>query len=189
MYSLCIHHPFRNVMIKILSLVVFVVTILSACATAVSVHSRPAGALISSKNESLGISPVRISLDSEIGQSFQKSSDSCYEAPSFTAHWASGAVASSPVSLLCQGRDGNYKIFIRRPANAPDLKKDLDAANTPEAVMARRREFMMENHLGGSHYSDNENPDMPSNVVSLDDLENVGHLWKERDSIQVGPNN
>ena len=55
--------------------------------------------------------------------------------------------------------------------------------------MARRREFMMENHLGGSHSSDNENPDMPSNVVSLDDLENVGRMWKERDSIQVGPNN
>lgn len=176
-------------MIKILSLVVFVVSILSACATAVSVHSRPAGALISSKNESLGISPVRISLDSEIGKSFQKSSDGCYEAPSFTAHWASGVMVSSPASLLCRGRDGNYKIFIRRPANAPGLKQDLDAANTPAAVMARRREFMMENHLGGSNYSDNENPDMPSNAVSLEDLEYVGHLWKERNSIQVGPNN
>jgi len=168
---------------------VFVASILSACATAVSVHSRPAGALISSKNENLGISPVRISLDSELGQSFQKSGDGCYEAPSFTAHWASGAVASSPASLLCRWRDGNYKIFIRRPANAPDLKKDLDAANTPEAVKARRREYMMENHLGGSNYSDNENPNLPSNVLSLDDLENVGRMWKERDSIQVGPNN
>ncbi len=168
---------------------VFVVSILSACATSVSVHSRPAGALISSKNQNLGISPVRISLDSEIGQSFQKSGDSCYETPSFTARWASGAVASSSASLLCRGRDGNYKIFIRRPAHAPDLKKDLDAANTPEAVMARRREFMMENHLGGSHYSDNDNPDMPSNVLSIDDLENVGRVWKERDSIQIGPNN
>ena len=168
---------------------VFVVSILSACATSVSVHSRPAGSLISSKNENLGISPVRISLDSEIGQSFQKSGDGCYEAPSFTARWASGVVASSSASLLCRGRDGNYKIFIRRPANAPALKKDLDAANTPEAVMARRREFMMENHLGGSHYSDNDNPDMPSNVLSIDDLENVGRMWKERDSIQIGPNN
>jgi hypothetical protein len=168
---------------------VFVASILSACATAVSVHSRPAGALISSKGENLGISPVRISLDSEIGQSFQKSGDGCYEAPSFTAHWASGAVASSPASLLCRGRDGNYKIFIRRPANAPDLKKDHDAANTPEAVMARRREYMMENHLGGSNYSDNENPDLPSNVLSIDDLENVARIWKERDSIQIGPNN
>lgn len=176
-------------MIKTLTLMVFVVSILSACATAVSVHSRPAGALISSKNENLGISPVRISLDSEVGQSFQKSGDGCYEAPSFTAHWASGAVASSPASLLCRGHDGNYKIFIRRPANAPDLKKDLDAANTPEAVMARRREYMMENHLGGSNYSDNENPNLPSNALSLDDLENVGRMWKERDSIQVGPNN
>ena len=168
---------------------VFVASILSACATAVSVHSRPAGALISSKDENLGISPVRISLDSEIGQSFQKSSDGCYEAPSFTAHWASGAVASSPASLLCRGRDGNYKIFIRRPANAPDLKKDHDAANTPEAVMARRREYMMENHLGGPNYSDNENPNLPSNVLSIDDLENVARIWKERDSIQIGPNN
>ncbi|BDT79423.1 MULTISPECIES: hypothetical protein [Polynucleobacter] len=176
-------------MIKILSLMVFVVSILSACATSVSVHSRPAGALISSNNQNLGISPVRISLDSEIGQSFQKSGEGCYEAPSFTAHWASGAVASSPESLLCRGRDGNYKIFIRRPANAPGLKKDLAAANTPEAVMARRREFMMENHLGGSNYVDNDNPDMPSNVVSLDDLENLGREWKERDSIQVGPSN
>lgn len=176
-------------MIKILSLMVFVASLLSACATTVSVHSRPAGALISGKNEQLGISPVRVSLDSEIGQSFQKSGDGCYEAPSFTAHWASGAVASSPASLLCRGRDGNYKIFIRRPANAPGLKKDLDAAQTPEAVMARRREFMMENHLGGSHYSDNENPDMPSNVLSLDDVENVGRMWKARDSLQVGPNN
>ena len=176
-------------MIKTLSLMVFVASMLSACATAVSVHSRPAGALISSKNENLGISPVRISLDSEIGQSFQKSGEGCYEAPSFTAHWASGAVASSPVSLLCRGRDGNYKIFIRRPANAPDLKKDLNAANTPEAVMARRREYMMENHLGGSNHADNENPNLPSNVLSLDDLENVGRMWKERDLIQVGPNN
>jgi hypothetical protein len=176
-------------MIKIASLMVFVASILSACATAVSVHSRPAGALISSKDENLGISPVRISLDSEIGQSFQKSSDGCYEAPSFTAHWASGAVASSPASLLCRGRDGNYKIFIRRPANAPDLKKDHDAANTPEAVMARRREYMMENHLGGPNYSDNENPNLPSNVLSIDDLENVARIWKERDSIQIGPNN
>ena len=176
-------------MIRILPLVIFAASILSACATAVSVHSRPAGALISSKNQNLGISPVRISLDSEIGQSFQKSGDGCFEAPSFTAHWASGAVASSPASLLCRGRDGNYKIIIRRPANAPDLKKDLDAANTPEAVMARRREFMMENHLGGSHNSDNENPNLPSNAVSLDDLENLGRMWKERDSIQIGPNN
>lgn len=168
---------------------VIVVSILSACATAVSVHSRPAGALISSKNQNLGVSPVLISLDSEIGQSFKKSGESCYEAPSFTAHWASGAVASSPESLLCRRNDGNYKIFIRRPANAPGLKKDLAAANTPEAVMARRREFMMENHLGGSNYVDNDNPDMPSNALSIDDLENVGRIWKDRDSIQVGPNN
>ena len=176
-------------MIKILSLMVLVVTILSACATAVSVHSMPAGASISSKNENLGISPVRITLDSEIGQTFQKSGDGCYEAPSFTARWLSGAVASSSTSLLCRGRDGNYKIFIRRPANTPGLKKDLEAANSPEAVMARRREFMMENHLGGSNRADNESPNMPSNVLSIDDLENVSRVWRERDLIQVGPNN
>jgi hypothetical protein len=47
---------------------------------------------------------------------------------------------------------------------------------------------MMENHLGGSQYSDNENPNLPSNALSLDDLESLGRMWKERDSIQIGPN-
>jgi len=169
---------------KIFPLTVLLASLLSACAGSVSVHSRPAGALISSKNETLGISPVRVTFDSEIGQSFQKSGDDCYQAPSFTAHWASGAVASSPASLLCRGRDGNYKIFIRRPAHAPDLKKDLDAANTPAALMARRREYMMEYHPGGLMPTDDPDP----NYVTVDDIENVGRMVEDRKSLQVGPN-
>lgn len=137
-------------MIKILTQIVFVTLVLTACASSISVHSRPEGALISSKNVTLGVSPVRIGLDSEIGQSFQKSGDDCFEVPSFTAHWASGAMASSPSSQLCQGPDGNYRIFISRPVNAPDLKKDLDAANQREEVLARRREARAMNDVANS---------------------------------------
>lgn len=170
---------------KTLPLTFLTALLLSACAGSVSVHSRPEGALISSKNETLGISPVRIALDSEIGQSFQKSGDGCYEHPLFTARWASGATAESPTSLLCRGRDGNYKIFIRRPAHAPDLKKDLNAASTPEAVMARRRAYMMEYHPDRSNPSDATDPDVPDGYLSIDDVENLGHLIKDRNSAEI----
>jgi hypothetical protein len=132
---------------RILSLAVLAASLLSACVSSISVHSRPEGALISSNNQTIGVSPIRFGLDSDLGQSFRKFPDGCYEAPPFSAHWASGAVAKSIPNPVCQGPDGNYRIFISRPANAPDLKKDLDAANQREEVLARKRQARAMNNL------------------------------------------
>jgi len=170
---------------KILYLTVLVVPLLSACAGEVSVHSRPEGALISANNKTLGISPVLIPLDSEADLSFQKSGDGCYGHPLFTAHWASGAVATSTDSPLCRNKGGNYQIFIRRPAHAPDLKRDLNAANTPEAVIARRRAYMMKHHPDNTNPSDVNDPDMSDGYLSADDVEYLGRIWEARDSTVI----
>ena len=135
---------------RILPLVVLATSLLSACVSSISVHSRPEGALITSNNQTIGVSPIRIGLDSDIGQSFRKFPDGCYETPPFTAQWASGAIATSPANPICQGPDGNYRIFISRPASAPDLKKDLDAANQREEVLARRRQARAMNNLAAA---------------------------------------
>lgn len=172
-------------MIKIIPLTIVSTLILSACAGVVAVHSRPEGALISANNQSLGISPVLIPLDSEGALSFQKSGEGCYEHPLFTVHWASGAVATSPTSLMCRDRNGNYKIIIQRPAHVPDLKKDLNAAKTPEAVMARRRAYMMKYHPDRSNPSDNNDPDMTDGYVSVDEIEDAGRLWEDRGSTVI----
>lgn len=135
---------------KILPLAILAATILSACAGTIVVHSTPEGALISSDKQSLGVSPYRIDINPDISKTLPKTEDGCYGAPPFTAHWASGAVASSPVTPLCQGLDGNYRITIRRPVDAPDLKKDLEAANQREDVLARRREAQAINNVATS---------------------------------------
>jgi hypothetical protein len=137
-------------MIKVFSLSVLVVTLLSACAGTITVHSTPEGALISSDKQTLGISPYRIEINPDISKTLAKTEDGCYGAPPFTAHWASGAVASSPITPLCQGLDGTYQIIIRRPVDAPDLKKDLEAANQREDVLARRREAQAINNVATS---------------------------------------
>ena len=137
-------------MIKVFSLSVLVVTLLSACAGTITVHSTPEGALISSDKQTLGISPYRIEINPDISKTLAKTEDGCYGAPPFTAHWASGALASSPITPLCQGLDGAYQIIIRRPVDAPDLKKDLEAANQREDVLARRREAQAINNVATS---------------------------------------
>lgn len=137
-------------MIKILPLAILVSTALSACTGSIIVHSTPEGALISSDKQSLGISPYRIDINPDISKNLPKVEGGCYGAPPFMAHWASGAVASSPVTPLCQGLDGNYRITIRRPVDAPDLKKDLEAANQREDVLARRREAQAINNAATS---------------------------------------
>lgn len=125
---------------KTLPLVALVTFLLTACAGSIAVHSRPEGALISADSQTIGVSPLRMMLNTANSKLLTKSADGCYEAPPFTATWASGAVASSPTTSLCEGLDGHYQIVIRRPVNAPDLKKDLEAANQREEVLARRRE-------------------------------------------------
>ena len=135
---------------KFLSLTILSTFGLSACTGSIIVHSTPEGALISSDKQSLGVSPYRIDINPDISKTLPKVEGGCYGAPSFTAHWASGAVASSPVTPLCQGLDGNYQIVIRRPIDAPDLKKDLEAANQREDVLARRREAQAINNVATS---------------------------------------
>lgn len=137
-------------MIKILSLGISALCLLSACAGSITVYSTPEGALISADKKTLGISPYVIELNPDISKTFPKAADGCYGAPVFTAHWASGAVASSEVTPLCKGLDGNYQIYIRRPVDAPDLQKDLDAANRREDVLARRRQAQAINNVANS---------------------------------------
>lgn len=137
-------------MIRYTSAVLSLGCLLSACAGSVTVHSTPEGALISADKKTLGISPYVIELNPDISKTLPKAADGCYGAPVFTAHWASGAVASSEVTPLCKGLDGNYQILIRRPTDAPDLQKDLEAANQREDVLARRREAQAINNVATS---------------------------------------
>ena len=137
-------------MMKTLPLTAFVALLLCGCAGSITVHTTPEGALISSNSQTIGISPHRIMLDPDNGQSFPKAEDGCFIAPPLTAHWASGAVASSSAIPMCNGLSGNYQVFIRRPVNAPDLNKDLETENRREEVMARRREARAINNLATS---------------------------------------
>ncbi|MBU3612940.1 hypothetical protein [Polynucleobacter sp. MG-27-Goln-C1] len=137
-------------MIKSLLMVVLPAFTLSACMGSITVLSVPEGALISSNNESIGIAPHRIELTPDISKAMLKAEGSCYEAPSFTARWASGAIASSPVTPLCDGLNGNYRIFIRRPVDAPGLNKDLQVEARREEAAARRREARAINNEANS---------------------------------------
>lgn len=127
-------------MIKTLLVAVLPLFILSACMGSITVLSVPEGALISSNHETIGIAPHRIELTPDVSKGMLTAEGSCYEAPSFTARWASGAVASSSITPLCEGLNGNYRIFIRRPVDAPGLNKDLEVEARREEAAARRRE-------------------------------------------------
>jgi hypothetical protein len=143
-------NPLGNQMLKTLALNIAAISLLGACTGTIVVHSTPEGALISSDKQTLGVSPYVIHLNPDISKTLPLAEDGCYGAPPFTAHWASGAVASSPVTPLCKGLDGNYQILIRRPTDAPDLQKDLEAANQREDVLARRREAQAINNVATS---------------------------------------
>lgn len=137
-------------MLKTLALNVAAISLLGACTGTIVVHSTPEGALISSDNQALGVSPYVIHLNPDISKTFPLVGNGCYGAPAFKAHWASGAVASSPITPLCKGLDGDYRIVIRRPADTPGLQKDLEAANQREDVLARRREAQAINNVATS---------------------------------------
>jgi hypothetical protein len=129
-----------KIMIKNLLMAVLPVFALSACMGSITVLSVPGGALISSNNESIGIAPHRIPLSPDVSKALLKAEGGCYEAPAFTARWASGAIASSSITPLCEGLNGNYRIVIRRPVDAPGLNKDLEVEARREEAAARRRE-------------------------------------------------
>ena len=81
-------------MTKVFSLSVLAVSLLSACAGTITVHSTPEGALISSDKQTLGVSPYRIEINPDISKTLPKTEDGHYGSPPLKAHWVSGAVAS-----------------------------------------------------------------------------------------------
>lgn len=133
---------------KKLTFTALLMSILSGCAGTITVQTAPEGALIVSGNQTLGISPHVVTLPSASNNPFSKDAQGCYQAPGFTAKWASGATAASPAPIqLCNGLDGSYVVNIARPADAPGLQEDLAAANQRANVLAKQQEAAAVNNL------------------------------------------
>ena len=85
----------------------------------------------------------------------KKDAKGCYLTSSFTAHWASGATASSPnPSTLCNGLTADYVVEISRPADAPGIQADLKAANERANALAKQQEATSINNLANAEEID-----------------------------------
>jgi len=131
------------------------VLVLTACGPGtLTVKSAPEGALISYGNKSLGLAPFVASLPSS-DKAISKDAKGCYLTTGFTARWASGATAASPnPTTLCNGLNADYVVEIARPADAPGLQADLQAANERENALAKQREADSINNLANAEEMD-----------------------------------
>lgn len=146
-------------------LIPLVTCTLTACGPGtLTVRSTPEGALITSGNQTIGVSPYTVELSGDASQ-LPKNPAGCYLAPGFTAKWASGAEANSPAPTpLCNGIGADYTVNIARPVDAPGLQKDLEIANQRASVLAKQQEAQSINNVANAIEMNsmmNQGPFMP----------------------------
>ncbi len=117
--------------------------LLTGCSTTVVFESDIEGAVVTSAaGQKYGMTPVSVSFpDKQLDATRQP--DGCARIPGVTYTWASGATVSSPNPiLLCTG-GSMHRYVMKRPADAPDLEKDLQTA----LQLARLRQAQLQNQL------------------------------------------
>jgi hypothetical protein len=113
---------------------------LSGCAlqATLQVDTNPTGGYISEVDTGFvpGIAPVSIYY--EPSSLTLRDAKGCYLVRGMNVRWVSGATASvNPISL-CGSAYDNYNITINRPANAPDLDKDLQFAVQVQNMLSQQ---------------------------------------------------
>ena len=120
------------------TIILMLAILASGCTTAVTIHTNPAGALITESNsgKQFGLSPIRVVYEWD-----EKSEvDGCMRIHGFIAQWASSAVASSPPILtLCEGPK-EYSYTVNRPLGVEGLDTDMNFALQVQQTQAMRRQ-------------------------------------------------
>ena len=100
--------------------------LLTACTTYVTVTSDPEGAVITDADGSVtyGYAPVEVSYERKMLEA-DRIPGRCATVPGFRAKWPSGAETGTPDRVdVCDLQYG-ATVKLTRPADAPDLEKDL----------------------------------------------------------------
>ena len=107
------------------------VAALASCAatTTVVVSSNPEGAALTSLDTAvdLGRAPVQLVFDSH-DLDAARSASGCFQVRGIEAVWESGASITSDAVAICNTGQRNYEMVLLRPADYPDIQRDLDFA-------------------------------------------------------------
>ena len=100
----------------------------TGCSTQASltILSQPEGAYVTeiATGRVIGVAPTSVVYDG--ARLFAtKQPDGCYRVRGFEVRWVSGAKAALEMVSICGSATGAYNITFSRPADFPDLEKDL----------------------------------------------------------------
>lgn len=120
-----------------------VMAAMTGCAmqATLTVHTQPTGAYITEAETgaSGGISPAVFYYNPQT-LNYYRDSSGCFVVKGMTAKWVSGATATVNPIRLCGLNFEDYAITINRPADHPDLEKDLQFALQVQALLAQQQQ-------------------------------------------------
>ncbi len=104
--------------------------ILSGCSTTVTFTSDIEGATVATAQGRIyGVTPVSVSFSND-DLDASRDAAGCARIMGVTYKWPSGATVQSPDPIVLCGESSSYVLQYDRPADAPDLEKDLQNALT-----------------------------------------------------------
>lgn len=130
----------------LITLVTSTLLMLSGCTTYLHIESDPEGAMITDSSGTVvyGYAPVSVGFDRDTLEASAEPGH-CPQVPGFVARWPSGAQAATATSLdVCDPTHG-LTLLLKRPAEAPNLERDLSWAL--ERAQARARQAEAERDL------------------------------------------
>jgi hypothetical protein len=117
--------------------------LLTGCATQASltVYSQPEGAYITEigTGRVYGVAPLTVAYDAA-PLFATKQPDGCFRVLGFEVRWVSGAKATLETVAICGSATGTYNITFSRPADFPDIEKDLQFALQVQTVRAQQQQ-------------------------------------------------
>ncbi len=116
---------------------------LTGCATQASltVFTQPEGAYITEVGTGrvYGVAPTSVFYDKGPLVATRQP-DGCFRVRGFEVRWVSGAKANLETVAICGSPTGGYSITFSRPANFPDLEKDLQFALQIQTLRAQQQQ-------------------------------------------------
>ena len=120
---------------KYLVMVAIIASLASCATTTVVVSSNPEGAALTSLDTAvdLGRAPVQLVFDShDLDEA--RSANGCFQVRGIEAVWESGASITSEAVAICDTGQRKYEMVLLRPADYPDIQRDLDFARNLRAA-------------------------------------------------------
>ncbi len=102
--------------------------LVAGCSTTITFTSDIEGATVTTKEGRVyGVTPVSVQFSNDALDD-SRDLQGCARIMGVTYKWPSGAQVSSPDPIIICGESSSYVLQYNRPADAPDLEKDLQNA-------------------------------------------------------------